>query len=117
MTFRVRPPPTSHGVWGEAALGPEFERLRTGGASVYGAAPGSLSVGADLARKLASVHGAAKARVVWFLGPDQPEAYVQGSGTRVQLKDFNDGPGQAPGVPVQEDKQIPEEAGFGAFAE
>ncbi|MFE2603579.1 GNAT family N-acetyltransferase [Streptomyces mirabilis] len=84
---------------------------------VYGLAPDSLSAGADLARKLASVHGAAKARVVWFLGPDQPEAFAQGVGTRVQLKDFNDGPGQAPGVLVHEDKQIPEEAGFGAFAE
>ncbi|MFE4424569.1 hypothetical protein [Streptomyces sp. NPDC056817] len=33
---------------------------------VYGEAPSSLSAGADPARKLAAVHGAAKARVVWF---------------------------------------------------
>ncbi|MEU6605088.1 GNAT family N-acetyltransferase [Streptomyces shenzhenensis] len=84
---------------------------------VYGAAPDSLSAGADLARKLAAVHGAAKARVVWFLGPEQPEAYVQGVGTRVQLKDFAEGPGQAPGVPVCEDKQLHEGAGFAEFAE
>ncbi|GGJ60649.1 hypothetical protein [Streptomyces brasiliensis] len=67
---------------------------------VYGSAPDSLSTGADLARKLAAAHGAAKARVVWFLGPDQPEAYSRGVGTRVQLKDFADGPGLAPAVPV-----------------
>ncbi|GGJ62033.1 hypothetical protein GCM10010121_085790 [Streptomyces brasiliensis] len=46
---------------------------------VYGAEPGSLSAGADLARKLAPAHGAAKARVVWFLGPDEPEAYTRGT--------------------------------------
>ncbi|MFE9312848.1 GNAT family N-acetyltransferase [Streptomyces sp. NPDC088353] len=84
---------------------------------VYGEAPGSLSAGADLARKLAAVHGAARARVVWFLGPGQPEAYAQGVGTRVQLKDFTQGPGQAPGVPVHEDKQLHEGAGFAEFAE
>ncbi|MBQ0829527.1 GNAT family N-acetyltransferase [Streptomyces tagetis] len=80
---------------------------------VYGA-PDSLSAGADLARKLAPAHGAAKARIVWFLGPDQPDAYAQG--TRVQLKDFTAGPGDAPGVPVQEYKELPEDAGFQAFA-
>ncbi|GAA3482120.1 hypothetical protein GCM10018966_066520 [Streptomyces yanii] len=44
---------------------------------VYGAAPHSVSAGADLARKLAPAQGVAKARVVWFLGPDQPEAYAR----------------------------------------
>ncbi|WP_331462028.1 GNAT family N-acetyltransferase [Streptomyces sp. KMM 9044] len=78
---------------------------------VYGA---TLSAGADLARKLAPLHGAARARVVWFLGPDQPDAYARG--TRVQLKDFESGPGAAPGVPVQEYKELPEEAGFEVFA-
>ncbi|MFF4824039.1 GNAT family N-acetyltransferase [Streptomyces sp. NPDC001312] len=53
---------------------------------------------------------------VWFLGPEQPEAYAQG-GTRVQLKDFTEGPGQAPGVPVHEDKQLPQGPGFAEFAE
>ncbi|MCX4530837.1 GNAT family N-acetyltransferase [Streptomyces sp. NBC_00841] len=69
---------------------------------MYGAAPDSLSAGADLARKLAPAHGAVTARVVWFLGPDQPEAYAHGVGTRVQLKDFSTGPGKAPAAPVQE---------------
>ncbi|MFD7058484.1 GNAT family N-acetyltransferase [Streptomyces sp. NPDC059906] len=81
---------------------------------VYGAAPGSLSAGAELARKLAAVHGAAKARIVWFLDADQPDEYAQGA--RVQLKDFNAGPGEAPGVPVQEYKELPEGAEFQAFA-
>ncbi|MZD08437.1 GNAT family N-acetyltransferase [Streptomyces sp. SID5785] len=82
---------------------------------VFGAAPDSLSTGSDLARKLAATHGAAKARIVWFLGADQPDAYARG--TRVQLKDFTAGPGAAPSVPVQEHKGLPEEVGFGAFAE
>lgn len=81
---------------------------------VYGAVPDSLSTGADLARKLAAVHGAAKARVVWFLGADRPDAYAQG--TRVQLKDFTTGPGEEPGAPVQEYKELPEGSGFHAFA-
>ncbi|KOV98852.1 GNAT family N-acetyltransferase [Streptomyces sp. NRRL B-3648] len=84
---------------------------------VYGAEPDSLTAGADLARKLAAAHGAAKARVVWFLGPEQPEAYAQGVGTRVQFKDFTHGPGEASAVPVHYDKQLHEEAGFGEFAE
>ncbi|WP_206776526.1 GNAT family N-acetyltransferase [Streptomyces sp. DSM 110735] len=84
---------------------------------VYGAAPDSLTTGADLARKLIAVHGAARGGVVWFLGPDQPEAYAQGVGTRVQLKDFADGPGAAPGVPVHEDGRLHADAGFADFAE
>ncbi|MFJ7238349.1 GNAT family N-acetyltransferase [Streptomyces olivaceus] len=81
---------------------------------VYGAAPDSLTAGADLARKLAAAHGAARARIVWFLDADQPDVYAQG--TRVQLKDFTDGPGHPPGVPIQEHKEPAEGAGFGAFA-
>lgn len=86
---------------------------------VYGAAPDGLSAGADLARKLAAVHGAAKARVVWFLGPNQPETYADGVSTRIQVKDFSTGPGKAPAAPVQKYKQLPEEvrADFAAFAE
>ncbi|MFF0104262.1 GNAT family N-acetyltransferase [Streptomyces hirsutus] len=75
-----------------------------------------LASAVDLARHLADVHGAARARVVSFLGPDEVEARAQGS-TRVQLKDFNDGPGRVPDVPVQEAKQLPEGAGFAEFAE
>lgn len=84
---------------------------------VYGAEPDSLTAGADLARKLAAVHAAAKARVVWFLGPEQPEAYARGVGTRVQLKDFAQGPGGVPAVEVHHDKQLREEEGFAEFAE
>lgn len=84
---------------------------------VFGAEPDSLTAGANLARKLAAVHGAGKARVVWFLGPEQPEVYARGVGTRVQLKDFTHGPGDAPGVLVHQDKQLNESAGFAEFAE
>ncbi len=84
---------------------------------VYGAEPDGLTAGADLARKLAAAHGAATARVVWFLGPEQPDASVQGVGTRVQFKDFAHGPGEASGVPIHQDKQFNEAAGFGDFAE
>ncbi|MGW9496600.1 GNAT family N-acetyltransferase [Streptomyces prasinus] len=84
---------------------------------VYGAAPDSLSTGADLARKLAVTHGAGKARLVWFLGADQPEAYVRGVGARVQLKEFTVGPEAGSDVPVEEYAQLPEGAGFAEFAE
>jgi len=84
---------------------------------VYGAAPDSLSAGADLARKLAPAHGARKARVVWFLGPDQPDEYARGVGTRVQLKDFTDGPGPAPDARALEYKQLAEPGRFAVFAE
>jgi GNAT superfamily N-acetyltransferase len=93
---------------------------RAGGAvkvHVYGSAPGSLSAGADLARKLAPAHGARKAWVVWFLGPEQPDEYAEGVGTRVQLKDFTDGPGQAPDACVLDYKQIPEPGRFEEFAQ
>ncbi|MFJ8104872.1 GNAT family N-acetyltransferase [Streptomyces sp. NPDC096132] len=83
---------------------------------MYGSAPDNLSVGADLAGKLAAVHGAAKARVVWFHGPDQPEAHAHGA-TRVQLKEFNDGPGQAPDARVLDYKQLREPERFAVFAE
>ncbi|MGW4759126.1 GNAT family N-acetyltransferase [Streptomyces chartreusis] len=83
---------------------------------VYGAAPHSLSVGADLARKLSAVHGAGQARIVWFLGPDQPEAYARGVGNRVLLKEFGDGPGEAPDVPVTEWTHAGETARFDLFA-
>lgn len=83
---------------------------------VYGTAADSLSAGADLARKLAAVHGARTARIVWFLGPEQPDTYAHGVGTRVQLKEFADGPGEAPHVPVVEYKQLDEPERFAEFA-
>lgn len=84
---------------------------------VYGSTPGSLSAGADLARKLAATHSARQARIVWFLGADQSEEYARGVGTRVQLKDFTDGPGQAPDARVWEYKELPEPERFGIFAD
>ncbi|MGX5186178.1 GNAT family N-acetyltransferase [Streptomyces avermitilis] len=71
---------------------------------------------ADLARQLADAHGAARARVVSFLGPGEPEERAQG-GTRVQYKDFTAGAGPAPGGTVLEAAQLPETAGFAEFAD
>lgn len=65
---------------------------RTVKVHVYGTEPDSLTTAADLARKLAATHGAAAARIVWFLGPDQPETYALGTGTRIQLKTFGPRP-------------------------
>ncbi|NBM15777.1 GNAT family N-acetyltransferase [Streptomyces sp. GC420] len=79
----------------------------------YGGDPAEA---ADVARRLAEQHGAGAARVVSFLAPQEPEARAVGA-TRVQLKEFAGGPGQAPGVPVLGCKQLPEEASFAVFAE
>ncbi|WP_327657408.1 GNAT family N-acetyltransferase [Streptomyces sp. NBC_00483] len=84
---------------------------------VYGTGDSSLSAGADLAGRLAPVHGAGKARVVWFRGPDEPENRAHSGATRVQLKDFTGGPGAAPQVPVRDSKELIDEAGFDVFAE
>ncbi|MEV5898369.1 GNAT family N-acetyltransferase [Streptomyces sp. NPDC052127] len=80
---------------------------------VYGDGP---AVAVDLARELAAVHGAARARVVCFLGPDQP-GVAAGGGARVQLREFAGGPGLPPAVPVHEYKQLVDGAGFGEFAD
>ncbi|MGD6741851.1 GNAT family N-acetyltransferase [Streptomyces sp. BH106] len=84
---------------------------------VYGTEPSSLTAGADLAGKLAPLHGASKARVVWFNGPDEPESRTQSGSTRVQLKDFTAGPSATPQVPVRDSKELTDEAGFDVFAE
>ncbi|GAA2274189.1 hypothetical protein GCM10010415_46930 [Streptomyces atrovirens] len=84
---------------------------------VYGSASDSLAAAADLARKLAATHSAKHSRVVWFLGPEQPETYAQGVGTRVQFKEFSGDPGPAPGVRVVEYEQLDEPERFGAFAD
>lgn len=86
---------------------------------VYGAEPDSLTAGADLARKLAATHGTGKARIVWFLGPEQPEPYSSGVGTRVHLKDFTaPGPDARPRTGVRPYDQQPDtvKASFAAFA-
>ncbi|MER5951706.1 GNAT family N-acetyltransferase [Streptomyces sp. NPDC001904] len=86
---------------------------------VYGARPDSLSAGAVLARNLAATLGAGRARIVWFSGPDQPEAHAHGVGARVQLKDFARGPGAEPAAPVGEYKQLtaPAQDDFASFAD
>ncbi|MGW3850300.1 GNAT family N-acetyltransferase [Streptomyces fagopyri] len=88
---------------------------RTVRVHAYTSAPESLAGASDLARHLAHVHGAARARVVSFLAPGQPDELAEG-GVRVQLRDFTAGPGPAPGLPVQEFHQLPAGAGFGVFA-
>ncbi|MFD9433751.1 GNAT family N-acetyltransferase [Streptomyces sp. NPDC060002] len=81
---------------------------------VYGAGPDDLAAGADMARKLAVVHGAGRARVVSFVGPDHP---APSGSTRVQLKDFADGPGMEADARVLEYKQLDDPERFGVFAD
>ncbi|MEN1889508.1 GNAT family N-acetyltransferase [Streptomyces mirabilis] len=83
---------------------------------VYGTATEGLSAGADLARKLAAAHGGRKARIVWFLGQGKPDAYAHGVGTRVQLKEFTDGPGAEPNARMVEYKQLDVPERFADFA-
>ncbi|MFE1560982.1 GNAT family N-acetyltransferase [Streptomyces sp. NPDC058734] len=93
---------------------------RTVKVHVYGQRPDSLTASADLARKLAATHGAGTARIVWFLGPDQPEEYAAGVGTRVQLKDFTSpGPEAPPHAEVRpyDDQPDTVRETFAAFAE
>ncbi|MFF3497322.1 GNAT family N-acetyltransferase [Streptomyces sp. NPDC002795] len=100
-------------------LMPTFLERGTGTVKVhvYGTGHSSLSAGADLAGRLAPVHGAGKARVVWFRGPDESEDRAHSGGTRVQLKGFAAGPGVPPQVLVQDSKELSDEAGFDVFAE
>ncbi|GHD98620.1 GNAT family N-acetyltransferase [Streptomyces alanosinicus] len=94
--------------------------LRRGGHTVkvhvYGSEPDALTTAADLATKLRAVHDAGGARIVWFLGPEQPELYARG--TRVHLKDFATGAGLDPGMDVREYEKLSTEAqvGFARFA-
>lgn len=90
----------------ERTLVPTLDERGAGTVKVH-AYGGGLAEAEVLARQLAEKHGAAKARVVSFLGP---EGRAEG-GTRVQLKTFADGPGAAPGVPVLDYKQLPEGQG------
>ncbi|MEV5879425.1 GNAT family N-acetyltransferase [Streptomyces sp. NPDC052101] len=93
--------------------------VRTVKVHVFGQQPDSLSAGADLAVKLATVH-AARARIVWLLGPEQPETYAQDTGTRVQLKTFTPGMEEAdPGTDVRPwgERDAHSRESFGAFAE
>lgn len=85
---------------------------------VFGVEPDSRSVAAELAAKLCATHGATRGRVVRFLGPEHGS--YDGSGTRVQLKDFatQPCPEPEPGVVTAfEDCPAPVRADFGAFAQ
>ncbi|WP_331735038.1 GNAT family N-acetyltransferase (plasmid) [Streptomyces sp. NBC_01166] len=87
---------------------------------VYGAEPGVLADATALARKLADAHEAGAARVVWFLGPDEPEQSAAAVGTRVQLKDFaGPGPEATGAVEVRPYHEQPEgvRVTFARFAE
>lgn len=104
----------------DGTLIPALSRRGAGSLEVYhyGDRPQDRAEAADLAAKLAAAHGTAKARVVWFQGPDQaPET---GSHcTRVQLREFTaHTPSQGPGGVVPLDSCPPRaQETFGEFAE
>ncbi|MFF7195908.1 GNAT family N-acetyltransferase [Streptomyces sp. NPDC008079] len=83
----------------------------------YGVEPGSHIAAADLAQKLAADHGANRARVVRFLGPEYATRFAQG--TRIQLKDFSTGACPPPGHPLTTFTDLPAELrqDFTGFAE
>jgi GNAT superfamily N-acetyltransferase len=64
---------------------------------LYGIEPDSAFVATELAQKLVAEHGAGKARIVCFLGPESPN----GRGTRIQLQDFRATARPAPDGPVR----------------
>ncbi|WP_457031073.1 GNAT family N-acetyltransferase [Kitasatospora sp. P5_F3] len=83
---------------------------------VYGDGPDGIDQGAELAAKLAAMHGAAKARVISFLPPEGPAA--EGTCTRIQLREFT---ADHPTIPVPSitdlGNQLPEvQVTFAAFA-
>ncbi|QTE00471.1 GNAT family N-acetyltransferase [Streptomyces cyanogenus] len=81
---------------------------------VYGMEAESLLTASELARKLSAVHGAAKAHVVRFLGPEVPTR----QGTRIQLMDFKAALCPAPVGPVRPFDEWPQGAreSFADFA-
>ncbi|MBD0736958.1 GNAT family N-acetyltransferase [Streptomyces sp. CBMA29] len=64
----------------------------------YGVEPGSHIAAAELAQKLAADHGASRARIVRFLGPEYASRFAQG--VRIQLKDFSSGACPPPARPL-----------------
>lgn len=87
---------------------------------VYGAEPDVLADATALARKLADAHEVGAARVVWFLGPDEPEQSAGAVGTRIQLKAFTGpGPETSAAADVRPYDEQPESvrATFAGFAE
>jgi GNAT superfamily N-acetyltransferase len=84
---------------------------------VFGVEADSRSVAAELAAKLCATHGAARGRIMWFLSPEYG-AY-DGTGTRIQLRDFTTQPCPEPEpgvVTAFQDCPAPVRADFGAFA-
>lgn len=85
---------------------------------VFGVEPDSQSVAAELAAKLCATHGAARGRVVSFLGPEH--GTYEGNGTRIHMKDFTTQPCPEPEAGVVmalEDCPASVRADFGAFAQ
>jgi GNAT superfamily N-acetyltransferase len=82
---------------------------------LYGIEPDSAFAATELAQKLGAEHGASKARIVRFLGPEAPD----GRGTRIQLQDFRATIRPAPDGPVRPLNEWPAEVRgtFAAFAE
>ncbi|MFJ3775189.1 GNAT family N-acetyltransferase [Streptomyces sp. NPDC090075] len=64
---------------------------------LYGVGAESTFAATELAQKLAAEHGAGKARIVRFLGPEA----LHGRGTRIQLQDFRAAVRAAPDGPVR----------------
>ncbi|MFE8938897.1 GNAT family N-acetyltransferase [Streptomyces sp. NPDC007872] len=83
----------------ERTLIPTLTRRGRGTVKVfaYGLRDSVVEEAAELAVKLAAVHDVVNARVVRLLGPGT--AHPQG--TRIQMKDFADGPCPDPGGPVR----------------
>jgi len=82
---------------------------------LYGIEPDSAFAATELARKLAAEHGAGKARIDRFIGPEAPD----GRGTRIQLQDFSTAVCPAPDGPVRPFTECPAEVRgtFATFAE
>ncbi|RPF30376.1 GNAT family N-acetyltransferase [Streptomyces sp. TLI_185] len=82
---------------------------------LYGIEPESVAAATELAQKLAAEHGAAKARIVRFLGPEAPD----GRGTRIQLQDFRTAVCPAPDGPVRPFHEWPADVRetFASFAD
>jgi GNAT superfamily N-acetyltransferase len=82
----------------------------------YGVEPRSRIAAAELAAKLCAAHGAGKARVVRFLGPEYGTRFAQG--TRIQLRDFSAAPCSAAGPAISAFTDLPDpmRRDFGDFA-
>lgn len=102
--------------WPGETLIPTLSRRGSGMVKVhlYGIEPDSAFAATEPAQKLAAEHGMGKARIVRFLGPEEPD----GRGTRIQLQDFSATIRPAPVSPVRSFNEWPAEVRgtFAAFA-